>query len=133
MNVPSFHDGYFDGLWLGPDKAVHLFLRTNDHRSYTLALQAVQALTLSEVRAGNIIFDLVFRSTLEITGADMVELYGVDADTAQAKSLLDAAKEKELQVLELNSSYGARGMVLFHSWEITGRVGQPSATLESRS
>jgi hypothetical protein len=42
MNIPNFHDGYFDGLPVGPNKLAHLFLRTQDGRAFTLALQEVE-------------------------------------------------------------------------------------------
>jgi len=62
MNIPNSHDGHFDGFRIGPNKKLHCFLRTLDGESFTLALQGVDALTLSEIKQGNIIFDLVFRS-----------------------------------------------------------------------
>jgi hypothetical protein len=119
LNIPNFHDGHFDGLWIGPGKLVHLFLRTPDGKSFTLALQGVDALALSEVKQGNIIFDLVLRSARELTCSDMEELYGVAVDTPQATNLLKAKSEEEVQLLEINSSYGARGLLLFRTFEIS--------------
>ncbi len=84
MNLPSFHDGHFDGLRIGPNKMVNLFLRTEDGKSFVVLLEAVDRLTLSEIQQGNIILDLVFRSAGELTRADMAELYSVDADALQA-------------------------------------------------
>jgi hypothetical protein len=118
MNIPNFHDGFFDGFWLGPNKDVHLFLKTGDKLSYTLVLHSVQALTLSEVKAGNIILDLVFRSAGEMTSSDVAELYGVDANTDQVAKLLKTSVDKGLQILELNPSYGAQGLFLFDTCEI---------------
>jgi len=74
MNIPNFHDGHFDGFRIGPNEKPHLFLRTPDGESFTLAFQGVDALTLSEIKQGNIIFDLVFRSGEELTSADIEEL-----------------------------------------------------------
>ncbi|SRR6266478_1249958 len=129
MQVPNFHDGYFDGFWLGPNKSVHLFLRTFSEISYTLVLQNVQALTLSGAKAGNIILDLVFRSAQETTSSDIVELYEVDTETAQTENLLNSARERNLQILELNPSYGAQGLILFGTWEIKeGARGIPTST-----
>jgi hypothetical protein len=133
MKIPSFHDGYFDGLWIGPNKLVHLFLRTVDDKSFTLALQGVEVLTASGVRQGNIILDLVVREAREITCSDMKELYGVGAETPQATSLLESTRRKDLQLLELNPSYGAEGLILFHSWEISERIGHSTAITEVRS
>jgi hypothetical protein len=52
MNIPNFHDGYFDGLRIGPSKLVNIFLRTQDGQSFILILQEVDALTLSEIKQG---------------------------------------------------------------------------------
>ncbi len=125
MMIPNFHDGYFDGFWIGPNKLIQFFLRTANQQSFVLILEGVQALALSDIKQGNIILDLVFRSTEELTHSDIQELYGVGADTPQAINLLKAAKEREFQVLEINSSYGAQGLVLFQSWDLSQRQVQP--------
>jgi hypothetical protein len=122
MNIPNFHDGHFDGLRIGPSKLVSLFLKTQDGKAFTILLQEVDALTLSEVKQGNIILDLVFRSAGDITLSDMAELYSVDADARQAADLLKAKREQGFQLLEINASYGARGLVLFPAFEM-----QPSS------
>jgi hypothetical protein len=120
MNIPNFHDGHFDGLRIGPSKLVSLFLKTQDGKAFTMLLQEVDALTLSDVKQGNIILDLVFRSAGDITLSDMAELYSVDADARQAADLLKS--EQGFQLLEINASYGARGLVLFRAFEM-----QPSS------
>ena len=131
MNIPNFHDGYFDGFWLGPNKTVQLFLRTETHNSYTLTLHGVQALTISGVRPGNIILDLVFLGAREVTSSDIEELYGVDANTEQAAKLLRTTQEKELQVLEFNPSYGAQGLILFATCEIDRGVDRMATSIPS--
>ena len=113
MNIPNFHDGHFEGLRIDPSKLVNLFLRTQDGKSFILVLQEVNAMTLSEIKQGNIIFDLVFRSAEELTRSDMAELYSVDVDAPQAADLLSAKREEGFQLLEINASYGAQGSVLF--------------------
>jgi hypothetical protein len=118
MIVPNFHDGHFDGLRIGPSNLVNLFLRTQDGKSFTLVLQQVDALTFSEIKQGNIIFDLVLRSPEELTRLDMAELYSVDGDTSQAGDLLTAKREQGFQLLEINASYGAQGRVLFQTFQI---------------
>lgn len=125
METPSFREGYFDGFWIGPGKLVHFYLRTADQQPFMLILEGVQALTLSGVKQGNIILDLVFRPTQEITQSDMEELYGVGADTPQVMNLLKTATERQLQVLELSPSYGAQGLVLFQEWNLRQRDSQP--------
>jgi len=118
MNIPNFHDGHFDGLRIGPSKLVGLFLRTQDGKSFILALREVDAMRLSEIKQGNIIFDLVSRSATELTRSDMAELYSVDVDAPQATDLLKAKREQGFQLLEINASYGAQGLVLFQTLEI---------------
>jgi hypothetical protein len=118
MNIPSFHDGRFDGFWISGDEAVHLFLRTQGGERFTLVLRGVKRLNLSEIREGNIIFDLVFRDAERLTISDMEELYRVDAGSPQAASFLEEAREKGLRVLEINPSYGALALFLFQTSEI---------------
>jgi hypothetical protein len=64
---------------------------------------------------------VVLRSTKEITHSDIAELYGVAADSPQGASLLKTAIERGLQVLEINASYGAQGLALFQTWDLTQR------------
>jgi hypothetical protein len=44
MNIPNFHDDYFDGFRSGPNKQLQLFLRTQNGSAFILALQGVDAL-----------------------------------------------------------------------------------------
>jgi hypothetical protein len=125
MEIPSFHDGYFDGVWIGPNKLVKFFQRTVNEQSFDLILEGVQSLVLSDVRQGNIILDLVIRSTGEITHSDIEELCGVGPDKPQARSLLKTVTEQELQVLEINPSYGAQGLVLFQTWNLRQLEARP--------
>jgi hypothetical protein len=118
MNIPSFHDGHFDGFRIGPNKKVDFFLRTHDGESLTLALQGVDALALSEIKQGNIVFDLVFRSGEQLTTSDIEALFDVGVDAPQASTLLKAKRDMGLQLLELNASYGAHGLVLFQTVEM---------------
>jgi hypothetical protein len=125
VQIPNFHDGYFDGIWVGPNKVVKLFLRTENRQSFVLSLEGVQALTFTDIKQGNIILDLVLRGTKEITHSDIAELYGVGADTTQGASLMKTATERGLQVVEINPTYGAQGLALFQSWDISQREVQP--------
>jgi len=125
-DLPTFHDGYFDGLWIGPNKLVQFFLRTVDELAFVLILEDVQRLVLNDIRQGNIIFDLVIRRTGELTLSDMNEFCGVALDRPQALSLLKTATEQGQQVLEINPSYGTQGLVLFKNWNLSQRVGSPS-------
>ncbi len=125
MEIPNFHDGYFDGIWVGPSKLVKIFLRTTDRQPFVLSLQGVQALIFTDIKQGNIVLDLVFRNTKEITHSDISELYGVSADSPQVVSLTKSATERGLQVLEINPSYGAQGLALFQTWDLIQREVHP--------
>jgi len=118
MDIPNFHDGHFDGFWIGSNKELHLFLRTNHGESFTIALRGVDALTLSEIKQGNIIFDIVLRSGEQLTGSDIEELFGVEAGTSHTSALLKTKSGMGLQVLEINASYGAHGLVLFQTIDV---------------
>jgi hypothetical protein len=118
MNIPNFHDGHFDGLRIGPNKQLTFFLRTRDGESVILELQGVDALILSEIKQGNIIFDLVFRSSQQLTDSDIEELFDVNVDTPEASDLLKTKRDKGLRLLELNATYGAHGLVLFQTIEL---------------
>jgi glycosylphosphatidylinositol transamidase (GPIT) subunit GPI8 len=64
----------------------------------------------------------VFRSAKEVTPLDVKELYDVSANSDQAVKLLDSTRTSNLQILELNPSYGAQGLFLFQSFEISEQM-----------
>ena len=80
-------------------------------------MHGVDALTLAEIKYGNIVFDLVLRSGLPLTAFDIEELFGIKPDVPQATDVLKAKSDAGLQLLEINSSYGAHGLALFQSME----------------
>ena len=131
MNIANFHDGHFDGLWLEPSNTVFLFLRTSDRRPYTISLLGVHEMTLSDVKSGNIIFDLVFRSASELTSSDVAILYDLDENSEQAIKLRNSKRGTKLQILELNATYGAQGLFLFENLEIIEKVDRMIASLPS--
>ena len=118
MQIPSFHDGGFDGFRMGADKQVQLYLTTGERESFVLLLEDVEVLTLNEIKDGNIIFDLVIRSGHELTVSDIEYVYGIRDNPTVASRLLQTAVDKGLQLLEINPSYGAEGMVLFRTWKL---------------
>lgn len=118
MDFKDFHDGSFDGIHLQSDKTATIFLRCAAKRPYILVLKGVEKLSLTGVKEGNIIFDLVCRRAREATSADALEFYGGEGNPVLASKLLDNLRRKELQILELNPSYGAEGLFLFKSSEI---------------
>ena len=104
---------------------MQFFLTIVTQQSFVLILAGVQRPTLTDIKEGNIILDLVLLGTEELTHSDVRDLYGGGSDTSQVLSLLKTAKEQGLQVLEINSSCGAQGLVLFQSWELSQRQVQP--------
>lgn len=121
MNLPDFHDGFFDGFYVAGNKALRLFLRTQDEKRYTLLLGGVEAVKITGARRGNIILDISLLKTEQLTASLMEELYdippGVGSEEKLAK-LLESARGGALQCLELAPSYGAECVVLFKSAEI---------------
>ena len=71
-------------------------------------------------KKGNIILDLVCRSAREATPDDVQGLYDIGHNAELSSKMLNSLRtgEKELQILELNPSYGAEGLFLFGSSEI---------------
>jgi hypothetical protein len=118
MNIPNLHDGYFEGFWTGPNKEVHMFLRALDGARFTVVMHGVDALSLSNIKQGNIIFDVLVRGAQDLTVDDIQELYGVARDSPMAAELLDLKVKESLQVLEINPSYGAQGVVSFRTIEV---------------
>lgn len=118
MNIPNFHDGHFDGQQIGPSKLVNIFPRTQDGKIVHLDSAGSECADAFRIKQGNIIFDLVFRGTSELTRSDMAELYSVDVDAPQATNLLMAKREQGYQLFEINASYGAQGLVLFQTFEM---------------
>ena len=119
MKFPNFHDGFFDGLWIAPNKIVHFFLRTVDDRTFTLTFLGVQAMCMSAVKEGNIILDLVFRDAPQITLADVEEVHDLGANSKLGPTMLTSIhNHSQLHIMELNPSYGAQGLILFESYEV---------------
>jgi hypothetical protein len=86
---------------------------------HDLTLEGVQALALSNVKAGNIILDLVLRGAEEIIQSDLAELYDLIANDPQCLIQLSNLRGTSLQILEINPSYGAQGLVLFENWNLS--------------
>ena len=116
--MPQLHDGFFDGLWLSGDKSVLLFVRTEAGERSTIALSGVEAMEVSDVKVGNIIFDLALTPTQNLTAPDIQQLYGLRDDGKEAAELLRRAQQKGLSLLTINPSYGAHGLVLFETAKI---------------
>jgi hypothetical protein len=114
---PNFHDGFVDGILAEGEKAVRLFLRTNDQKRFTLILGGVEAMKFENVRAGNIILDVAMVRAESLTLSHIRDAYDVAPSDAQ-QGLLTSARERGLLGVEVSSSYGAEGIALAGSAEI---------------
>jgi hypothetical protein len=116
--LPNLHDGFFDGLWLSTNKSVRLFVRTVEGERSTIVLTDVEAMNITGLRTGNIIFELVLIAPDKLTSEDIAQVYDLKPDEAeQARKLLSKAQERRLSALEMNTSYGAEGKVLFRTMD----------------
>jgi hypothetical protein len=114
--LPNLHDGFFDGVWLSADKGARFFVRTVAGERFTIILTDAEALNICDLRAGNIIFDLVLRAPAKLTVQDIEHAYGLESGEVEtARQLLDKAKERGLSALEINPSYGAEGTAIFRA------------------
>ena len=114
--LPNLHDGFFDGVWLSPDKQARFFVRTMAGERSTIILTDVEALNICGLRAGNIIFDLVLIAPEKLTVQDIEQAYDLKSgEVEMARQLLGKAQEQGLSGLEINPSYGAEGTAIFRA------------------
>ena len=114
--LPNLHDGFFDGVWLSADKQARLFVRSVSGEHSTIQLTDVEALNISSVKRGNIIFDVELIPPDKVTTEDIKQVYDLKDDQAEmARQLLAKAQQQNLSALEITSSYGAEGKVLFRT------------------
>ena len=76
-NLPNLHDGFFDGVWLSADKRARFFVRTATEERFTISLSGVEALNISGLKQGNIIFDLVLIPPDKLTLKHVEEAYAL--------------------------------------------------------
>jgi len=115
---------------IGPDRKLRLFLRTHHGSPFTLAFHGVDALTLTEIKYGNIVFDLVLRNSLQLTTSDIEALFDVKPDTQQAADVLKAKSGAGLQLLEIILPTALMDSCCFRRWStsvksrltLTGKV-----------
>jgi hypothetical protein len=121
--IPSFHDGSFDGVWIPAKNIAHLFLTTVDHKRFTVALYGVKALHLWNIRQGNIVFDVSLIDTDQLTEGHIESVYQLSnvARDRQIARHLASARQEGLRMLEMTTSYGAEGVVLFKGIELSER------------
>ena len=79
-------------------------------------LKDVELMKMNDVMQGNIISELRFISLEKLEMGDVSELHLCCADAELLQNVLITAQEKKLSILEMSTSYGAQGKVLFESW-----------------
>ena len=118
-SLPDLHDGFFDGVWLTPDKGARFFVRTESGERSTIVLSGVESLKVCGIRAGNIVFDCVLIAPDRLSLKNIEDAYDLQEDQIErSRRLLTEAQNQGLSGLELNSSYGAEGTVLFRTIDI---------------
>jgi hypothetical protein len=114
--IPDLHDGFFDGVWLSPDKGARFFVRTKAGERATIVLSGVEALNVCGIRAGNIVFECVVIASDKLTLKHIEDTHDLKEDQVEVSGrLLSEAQRRGLSGLEINSSYGAEGIVLFRA------------------
>jgi hypothetical protein len=116
----NFHDGVLEGVWVD-DSTAYVFLSTFRRERFAAVANGVVALTVTNFKKGNLIFEAVTRGHEELTMDDIAALYdlreGKEGDE-QAAKLLAKARQERLSILEISPSYGATCLLLAHSIEI---------------
>jgi hypothetical protein len=103
-------------VWLSADKSARFFVRRVAGERSTIILTDVAALNTCDLRAGNIIFDLVVIAPDKLTMEDIEQAYDLkNGEVEKARQLLAKAQEQGLSGLEINPSYGAEGTAIFRA------------------
>ena len=116
----QFHDGFYNGLFIR-ESSVDLFVANHKSDRFVVSATEVAALVSTDIRAGNIIFDIVCRRGLEITLDDIREAHGLGdrpQDASHAQSAMAKARELELSFLTLSSSYGGTLAIFAKSFSL---------------
>lgn len=119
----QFHDGWFDGLLI-TEECLDIFLSTDQKESFVLSVTGVVALASDELRAGNIIFGVEYRSADEITLDDIRDVYRFNRspeDDAQILAAHAKAERERLLLLVIDPTYGGNCLVLAKSFELITR------------
>jgi hypothetical protein len=119
----DFHDGSFEGLWIDR-KAAHIFLANYETERFVIVASGVAELTVDGVKSGKLIYDILIRDPQEANTSDIRALYslaGGSGGESQSNLLLEKVRLQQWKLLEMNSSYGATGLVLASSFELLRR------------
>jgi hypothetical protein len=114
------HDGDLEGVWVDQSTA-YVFLSTVMKERFAVVADGVVALTVTNFKQGNLIFEVSVRGHEELTMDDIAALYGLregkDGEE-QAAKLQVKARQERLSILEIIPSYGATCLLLAHSIKI---------------
>lgn len=119
----EFHDGFFDGLLL-EEKSAYIFVSTENRELFVIEVLDVVALSASDIKAGNIVYEVLTRSGVELTLEDIIAVKGPFPETSEqsfSQKGLAQALEENLTLLEINPSYGATCIVLARSVRLCKR------------
>jgi hypothetical protein len=116
----NFHDGVLEGVWVD-DSTAYVFLSTLMKERFAVVAEGIVALTVTNFKKGNLIFEVVARGHEELTMDDIAALYdlreGKEGEEQSAK-LLAKARQERLSILDISPSYGATCLLLAHSIKI---------------
>jgi hypothetical protein len=119
----DFHDGTVQGFWLAGD-TFHLLLASEEGVEYTLLVHNLVAVSSTEFRTQNIVFDVQVKESHELTEADMQDVYAISATPdgqSRLPALLDKARARGLVMVVVDPSCGANCLALGQSVELLMR------------
>ena len=121
-NYGEFHDGFFEGLWTPEKGTVEVYLSTMAGERTTVLMTGVLMLKVTDLKQGNIIFDVTIRTAEEITLPDIAELYDLQPDREPApweNKLLEKTRREGFHLFQISPSYGGHCLVLSQGVEFT--------------
>jgi hypothetical protein len=119
----EFHDGFLEGILLD-DSSAHIFLSTHQKDQFVFEASNVSRLNAEGFKEGNIIFEVLIRSAIELTLEDIEAVHGGFPEVSRSRFAtkgLELALEKNLSLLEINPSYGATCLVLAATFDLCSR------------
>ena len=101
----NFHDGVLEGVWVD-DSTAYVFLSTLMKERFAVVADGIVALTVTNFKKGNLIFEVVARGHEELTMDDIAALYDLregKEGEEQAAKLLAKARQERLSILDIKS------------------------------
>jgi hypothetical protein len=121
-DLPDFHDGYVDGGF-SSDSTVRILLRSVSGEEFTLVLDEVDALRVTDLMTGNIILELKLLMPDQLDPNFVFGIYEY-SDEHKKKFVFQDWVEKATQwgmnALEITPSYGCCLLALFRNHTIVG-------------